>query len=57
MNSQKQSNSYLLKDQNTKQTERFDLSLLNIGEEFIFEGKNHVTGIEWWNKIGNFHIL
>jgi hypothetical protein len=22
--------------------------------EFVFEGQNHFTGIEWWNKIGNF---
>jgi hypothetical protein len=54
MNSQKQSISYLLEDRNTKQTERFDLSLLKIGQEFVFEGQNHFTGIEWWNKIGNF---
>jgi len=54
VNSQKQSISYLLEDRNTKQTERFDLSLLKIGEEFVFEGQNHFTGIEWWNKIGNF---
>src|SRR6187200_3558223 len=54
MNLQKQSISYLLEDRNTKQTERFDLSLLKIGEEFVFEGQNHFTGIEWWNKIGNF---
>jgi len=54
MNSQKQVISYLLEDRNTKQTERFDLSLLKIGEEFVFEGQNHFTGIEWWNKIGNF---
>jgi hypothetical protein len=54
MNSQKQSISYLLEDRNTKQTERFDLSLLKIGEEFVFEGQNHFTGIEWWNKIGSF---
>ena len=54
MNSQKQSINYLLEDRNTKQTERFDLSLLKIGQEFVFEGQNHFTGIEWWNKIGNF---
>jgi hypothetical protein len=53
MNSQKQSISYLLEDQNTKQTERFDL-YLNNSDEFVFEGQNHFTGIEWWNKIGNF---
>jgi hypothetical protein len=54
MNSKKECMSFLLEDRNTKQTERFDLSLLNIGEEFIFEGQNHFTGIEWWNKIDNF---
>jgi hypothetical protein len=29
---------------------------LNIGREllFAFEASNHFTGIEWWNKIGNF---
>jgi hypothetical protein len=55
MNSQKESISYLLQDRNTKQTERFDLHL-NIGRglSFAFEASNHFTGIEWWNKIGNF---
>ena len=53
MNSQKECISYLLEDQNTKQTEMFDLPL-NIGQEFALEGQNHFTGIEWWNKTGNF---
>jgi hypothetical protein len=55
MNSQKEAISYILEDRNTKQTERFDLRL-NIGKElsFAFEASNHFTGIEWWNKIGNF---
>lgn len=53
INHQKQSIIYILEDQDTKQIERFDLSLLNI-RDFIFEGKNHFTGIEWWNKMGNF---
>ena len=55
MNSEKESISYLLQDRNTKQTERFDLRL-NIGRglSFAFEASNHFTGIEWWNKIGNF---
>jgi hypothetical protein len=52
MSSQKQSISYLLEDRNTKQTERFDLYLNN--GEFVFEGQNHFTGIEWWNKTGKF---
>ncbi|HZA61561.1 MAG TPA: hypothetical protein VE573_01715, partial [Nitrososphaeraceae archaeon] len=55
MNSQKECISYLLQDRNTEQTERFDLRL-NIGRglSFAFEASNHFTGIEWWNKIGNF---
>ena len=55
MNSQKGYISYLLEDRNTKQTERFDLNL-NIGRQlfFAFEASNQFTGIEWWNKIGNF---
>ena len=55
MNSQKECISYLLQDRNTKQMERFDLRL-NIGRElsFAFEASNQFTGIEWWNKIGNF---
>jgi hypothetical protein len=56
MNSQKECISYLLEDRNTKQTERFDLQL-NARQElslFAFEASNLFTGIEWWNKIGNF---
>lgn len=53
MNSHKECISYLLEDINTKQTERFDLHL-NIAEKFAFEASNLFTGIEWWNKIGNF---
>jgi hypothetical protein len=56
MNSQKECISYLLEDRNTKQTERFDLQL-NARQElslFAFEASNLFTGIEWWNKIGDF---
>ena len=53
MNSLRRTVSYILEDQDTKQTERFDLHLKNI-EEFVFEGQNQFTGIEWWNKIDNF---
>ena len=56
MNSQKECINYLLEDRNTKQTERFNLQL-NMGEKlssFTFEASNLFTGIEWWNKIGNF---
>lgn len=43
---------YLLKDLNLERSERFVLSLYQ--KNFIFEGSNHFTGIEWWNKSGNF---
>lgn len=51
INSYKQSISYILEDLNTKQVEGFDLSLFNTG--FVFETRNHFTGLEWWNKVGN----
>lgn len=51
MNSQRQTITYLLEDRNSKQTEGYELSL---NREFGFEGLNHFTGIEWWNKMGNF---
>ncbi len=55
MNSQKECISYILEDRNTKQTERFDLPLNRVRELlFAFEASNHFTGIEWWNRIGNF---
>jgi len=55
MNSQKECISYLLEDRNTRQTERFDLDLsIGRGILFAFEASNQFTGIEWWNKIGNF---
>lgn len=51
MNSQGHSVGYLLNDSNTGLKERFDLP---IDKRFKFEGLNQFTGIEWWNKIGNF---
>ena len=51
MNSRRHTITYLLEDQNSKQKERYELSL-NRG--FGFEGLNHFAGIEWWNKMGNF---
>ena len=59
MNTQKQCISYIIEDRNTKQTERFDLKLsiqkeLSSSLLFAFEASNLFTGIEWWNKIGNF---
>lgn len=43
---------YILNDQSTRQSETFDLPLANMKFDFI--GVKHFTGIEWWNKIGNF---
>jgi hypothetical protein len=54
LNPQQKSISYILEDRNTRQTERFDLYLNSGGELFAFEGSTRFTGIEWWNKIGNF---
>jgi len=51
INSNKQSISYILEDLNTKRVESFDFSLLNSG--FVFETRNHFTGLEWWNKVDN----
>ena len=49
MNSQKNSIEYIIEDQTTKQTERFDMSL---GMGFRFKAQNQFTG-EWWNRSGN----
>jgi hypothetical protein len=55
MNSQKKCLNYLLEDTNTRQTERFNLYLNSGGELlFAFHGSNLFTGVEWWNKTGNF---
>src|ERR687885_2043393 len=45
LNYQKECISYLAEDQNTKQTERFDLPLNIIEQEFALEGQNLFTGI------------
>ncbi|MGI0073623.1 MAG: hypothetical protein ACREA3_07410 [Nitrosotalea sp.] len=42
---------YVLKDITLDRSERFVLPVDE--KEFIFEGLNHFTGIEWWNKIAN----
>jgi hypothetical protein len=42
---------YVLKDITLDRSERFVLPV--DGRGFIFEGLNHFTGIEWWNKILN----
>jgi hypothetical protein len=51
MNPKSRSIIYLLKDITLEKSERFVLPVE--GEGFIFEGLNHFTGIEWWNKISN----
>jgi hypothetical protein len=52
MNPKTSSITYLLNDITMGKSERFILPIE--GKGFIFEGLNHFTGIEWWNKIGNF---
>jgi hypothetical protein len=52
MDSQTRLIKYILSDQNTRQSETFGLPLPNMNFGFI--AANHFTGIEWWNKIGNF---
>lgn len=55
LNSQKECISYILKDRKTQQTERFDLYMKTIGGGFVLEdASNLFTGIEWWNRIGNY---
>ena len=51
-NYSKQCISYILQDKNTNQSESFDLLLK--GQSFRYEISNQFTGIEWWNKIGNY---
>jgi hypothetical protein len=53
MNLQKKCVSYILEDTKTKQTERFDLFMNTIGV-VLHEASNLFTGIEWWNRIGNY---
>lgn len=52
MNQRTESIIYLLKDITLEKSEQFFLPIK--GKGFIFEGLNHFTGVEWWNKIGNF---
>ena len=42
---------YFLKDVTDDKSEHFVFS--TSGNEFIFEGMNSFTGVEWWNKSGN----
>jgi hypothetical protein len=43
-----QSIGYVLKDQSLGKSEKFMLSLSR--KRFAFEGINHFTGVEWWNR-------
>jgi hypothetical protein len=52
MNSATKSITYILKDITVNKSEKFDFTMED--RSFIFEGANHFTGIEWWNKSGNF---
>ncbi|MFL6325487.1 MAG: hypothetical protein ACJ72C_12120 [Nitrososphaeraceae archaeon] len=45
--------SYLLQDKNTNQIESYDLRLEE-QSSFKYQGFNHFTGIEWWNKVWNY---
>jgi hypothetical protein len=50
--------SYVLTDKTTDHTDLFELPIDNVSSnkrfKFDFETSNQFTGIEWWNKIGNF---
>lgn len=52
MDAQIRSIKYILIDQQTKKSETFNLPLTNMNFDCI--ATNHFTGVEWWNKIGNF---
>jgi hypothetical protein len=43
---------YILTDQSSKQSETYSLPISN--SNFDYKGANQFTGIEWWNKIGNY---
>jgi hypothetical protein len=44
----------LLQDKNTNQIERYDLQLEEHSLSFKYYGSNHFTGVEWWNRVGNY---
>ena len=54
LNNSKQCIGYSLQDQNTGQSETFDLQLKGQDSSFKYEAANQFTGIEWWNRIGNY---
>lgn len=53
LNDEIKSVSYVLEDKTTGQVEGFNLSIGG-NSKFVFDGGNQFTGIEWWNKKGNF---
>ena len=52
-NSERKWISYFLEDKTTQQVEEINLRFSD-NTNFNFEIANQFTGIEWWNKIGNF---
>ena len=60
MNSTIKSIRYIPQDITINKSEKFDFAVED--ESFIFEGANHFTGMEWWNKSGScpypirFHV-
>jgi hypothetical protein len=55
LNYSKQCIGYSLQDQNTGQSETFDLQLKRQESlSFKYEAANQFTGVEWWNRIGNY---
>jgi hypothetical protein len=57
MNLKKECISYILEDIKTQRAERFDLFMNTIGGFVFDEASNLFTGIEWWNRIGNYPYL
>jgi hypothetical protein len=53
LNAERRSVSYFLEDKTTGQAEGFSLNYSG-NAKFVFEGGNQFTGIEWWNKMGNY---
>lgn len=52
LDAQSKTVSYVLEDTTIGKAEGFNLSFSE-NAKYTFEGGNHFTGIEWWNKIGN----
>jgi hypothetical protein len=50
MRKESRSIEYSVMDKSTNETENF---VFNIEGNFAYQGANHFTGIEWWNKAGS----